>query len=327
MKEEIWHGDCLELMKDIPDKSIDMILCDLPYGTTACKWDTIIPFEPLWEQYRRIIKDNGAIVLTASQPFTSALVMSNVSSFSHQWIWEKEQGSNPLTARKMPMKNFEDVLVFYEDHRDLALIHPLRKHAEKIASYIGYSRKKLHEVFNNYRFQHFLESRNNKNFSLIQKDMYEILTEKYSLVEMDGYMTWEEMRKIDKIFDLQKRTYNPQMLEGKPYEQKSGRIGEVYGRKLEGHVTKNSGTRFPGSIVFFSRDKTKLHPTQKPVALFEYLIRTYTNEGDIVLDSCAGSGTTGIACKNLNRQFILIEKEQEYIDIINKRLSDNNNKI
>jgi site-specific DNA-methyltransferase (adenine-specific) len=238
---KIIQGDCLEVMKDIDDKSIDMILCDLPYGTTACKWDTIIPFEPLWEQYKRIIKDNGAIVLTASQPFTSALVMSNIKMFKYEWIWEKHKGTNIFNVYRMPMKVHENVCVFYN----------------------------------------------------------------------------------------KQPTYNPQKLDGFKDErrglhnkQREGVFGE---EKQLGYSEKHEpNKRFPKSIQKFSNHNQKenrFHPTQKPVALFEYLIKTYTNEGDLVLDNCAGSGTTGIACKNLNRNYILIEKETEYIQIINKRLS------
>jgi site-specific DNA-methyltransferase (adenine-specific) len=229
------QGDCLIEMQKIPDKSIDMILCDLPYGTTACKWDTIIPFEPLWEQYKRIIKDNGAIVLTASQPFTSALVMSNPDMFKYEWIWEKHQGTNPMSAKISPLKSHENILVF------------------------GYGKIK----------------------------------------------------------------YNPQMEKGTPYSgfNSDHFQSEVYGGGKSVHRENKEGSRYPKTVLRFTKDKRKrLHPTQKPVALFEYLIKTYTNEGDLVLDNCAGSGTTGVACKNLNRQFILIEKEPQYIDIINKRL-------
>jgi site-specific DNA-methyltransferase (adenine-specific) len=235
------HGDCLEEMKKIPDKSIDMILCDLPYGTTACKWDTVIPFEPLWEQYERIIKDNGAIVLTSDEPFTSQLVNSNIRNFRYKWIWDKTRGSNFQNARRMPMKSHEEILVFYK----------------------------------------------------------------------------------------KQPTYNPQYWYSKPYKTKARpRKNEIEG--LRGGSAANfcaetiseDGRRYPLSILTFPRDSSRLHPTQKPVALFEYLIKTYTNEGEIVLDNCAGSGTTAIACMNTNRNYILIEKEKKYIDIINKRIED-----
>ncbi len=231
----IYLGDCLELMKYIPDKSIDMILCDLPYGTTACKWDTIIPFEPLWEQYKRIIKDNGAVVLFGSQPFTTKLIQSNLEMFRYEWIFEKHQGTNPAMAKKQPLKAHENILVFY----------------------------KLQPV------------------------------------------------------------YCPQMGKGKPYKgYKSDKPqSEVYGGGKSVHRDNPNGTRYPKTVVKFTKDKGKrFHPTQKPVALLEYLIKTYTNEGDTVLDNCMGSGSTGVACINTNRKYIGIEKELKYFEIAKKRI-------
>ncbi len=244
MINTVLQGDCLELMKDIPDKSIDMILCYLPYGTTACKWDTIIPFEPLWEQYKRIIKDNGAIVLTASQPFTSALVMSNVKMFKYEWIWNKNKGSNIMLAKKQPLKVHENVLVFGG------------------ANYFP----QMENVVGKIRDQRL---------------------EKEKINRTDGAVTPKGAIKYAKDYDPSKK--------------------------------------YPTSIRLFTNHREKeqvFHPTQKPVPLLEYLIKTYTNEGDLVLDNCAGSGTTGVACKNTGRNYILMEKEQEYIDIINKRLVD-----
>lgn len=246
MKNQVICGDCLEVMKDIPDKSIDMILCDLPYGTTACKWDTIIPFEPLWKEYKRIIKDNGAIVLTASQPFTSTMVMSNPDMFKYELIWDKKRGYEPQLANIRPQKSHENILIFCKGK---TIYNPQKTLLDKIDKRVGSGRK------------------NNR---------------------LDGT-----------------------------------------GHNILSSITsgeKEYKDRFPLSIQFFSNanQKDKTHPTQKPVALFEYLIKTYTNEGDIVLDNCAGSGTTGMACKNLNRNYILIEKEPEYIDIINKRLTTPN---
>jgi len=241
-KKEILLGDCLELMKDIPNGSIDMILCDLPYGTTACKWDTIIPFDKLWKQYERIIKPNGAIVLTASQPFTSVLVTSNLKMFKYEWIWEKDGGSNFATVKYMPMKEHENIVVFgngkilYNEQRQ-----------ERIGSRKG---------------------------------------------------------KITKTID-------------------SGRKDSVYGTQEGGLELVVPELRCPRSIQRFTRERGE-HPTQKPVALFEYLIKTYSNEGDLILDNCAGSGTTAIACLNTNRQFIVMEKEQKYYDIILKRVGDFN---
>lgn len=237
MINSVLLGDCLELMQDIPDGSVDMILCDLPYGTTACKWDTVIPFEPLWTQYKRIIKDNGAIVLTAAQPFTSALIMSNPKMFKYDWVWDKIKGTGFLNAKRMPMRNHESILIFYK----------------------------------------------------------------------------------------KQPTYNPQKTHGHK-KKESFRAKhlqtEVYG-DMNNDYTYSSTERYPRSIQAISTDtqNSSLHPTQKPVALFEYLIKTYTNEGNTVLDNCGGSGTTGVACINTNRNYILMEKEQKYYDIILQRLN------
>lgn len=225
----ITEGDCLQVMKGIPDKSVDMILCDLPYGTTACKWDTIIPFEPLWEQYKRIIKDNGTIVLTASQPFTTDVINSARDIFRYEIIWERALSGNPFLVKKQPLKVHENVLVFY------------------------------------------------KKFG----------------------------------------TYNPQMTTGKMRNKKiTGAFKEIK------EVDNITDQYYPRSVQYHDNAdrKNKVHPTQKPVALFEDLIKTYTNEGDLVLDNCAGSGTTGVACQNLKRNFILIEQEPEYVEICKNRL-------
>ena len=217
---KIYNEECLEGMKKIPDKSIDMILCDLPYGTTACKWDAIIPFEPLWEQYERVIKDNGAIVLTASQPFTTKLIDSNIDLFRNCWVWNKKISGNPLLAKHQPLKVHEDICVFS---------------------------KKRHN-------------------------------------------------------------YYPQMRKGKMRKKGGGR-SKLFDMEMS---AKYSDEYYPISIIEFSNAKRGVHPTQKPVALFEYLIKTYTNEGETVLDNCMGSGTTAIACINTNRNYIGFELDEEY---------------
>ena len=231
---KIIHGDCLEIMPTLADKSVDMILCDLPYGTTACKWDTIIPFEPLWKQYKRLIKDKGAIVLTASQPFTSALVMSNIEWFKYEYIWDKVKATGMLNASHQPLRRHENVLIFCNGK---TIYNP-----QKIKNPKGIEKRSL------YKYQR----------------------------ENEG--------------------------------------GETVGEIKQGGVSDNyeADKLLPVSIQQFSKDNKPIHPTQKPVALFEYLIRTYTNEGDTVLDNCAGSGTTAIACLNTNRNAILIEKDESY---------------
>jgi len=246
----IYHGDCLDLMKDIPDKSIDMILCDLPYGTTACKWDTIIPFEPLWEQYKRIIKDNGAIVLFGSEPFSSKLRMSNMDMYKYDWYWikDKTKVGNFLHSKNMPLKNVETISIFSKG---------IIAHA-----------------------------------------------------------------------NANRMTYNPQGL--LPY----GKVvkGTDIGGKTNSHKFDRPSnkehyirefTNYPTCAIEFKHDwVTQLHPTQKPVLLLEYLIKTYTNEGDLVLDNCMGSGTTAVACINTGRNFIGIEKDEEYFNIAQKRVKE-----
>ena len=238
---ELLNGDCLELMKTIPDGSIDMILCDLPYGTTACKWDTIIPFEPMWEQYKRVIKDNGAVVLFGSEPFTSVLICSNLSMFKYDIVWDKVNCSSGVLAKKRPLKSHENIIVFYKNQP----------------------------------------------------------------------------------------TYNPKMTVGTKWHRcgkKDKKIASIYGQ--EGKTVERKGgsdetdLKYPKSILTVSNaDNTKrLHPTQKPVSLLEWLIKTYTNEGDTVLDNCMGSGSTGVACVNTNRKFIGIELDQKYFEIAKKRI-------
>ena len=238
----VLQGDCLELMKDIPNKSIDMVLCDLPYGTTACKWDCIIDLSLLWEQYNRVIKDNGAIVLTASQPFTTKLISSNYKMFRYEWIWSKNMGGNFLMAEKQPMKQHENVLVF---------------------------------------------SINNINYYPIKEERLE-----------------SGLKRV-----------NSSPVKGGGASEMS-----VYGERNR-TIKKYDDKRYPQTVQKFNVERG-LHPTQKPVALFEYLIKTYTNEGETVLDNCAGSGTTGIACINTDRKYILIEKDPTYYELIKNRIDN-----
>jgi site-specific DNA-methyltransferase (adenine-specific) len=234
---QLLHGDCLELMKDIPDKSIDMILCDLPYGTTSKnKWDSIIPFDSLWKAYKRIIKDKGAILLFGQPPFSSELIVSNKEMFRYEWIWQKTLPQGFLNANRMPLRATENVSVFY---------------------------KKL-------------------------------------------------------------PTYNPQMKDGKPYDKgiRKANCTTNYGNFGETIAKNKTGKRFPTNVLAFSNSNHQniFHPTQKPVVLLEYLIKTYTNEGETVLDNCMGSGSTGVACVNLNRNFVGMELEEEYFEIAKERI-------
>jgi site-specific DNA-methyltransferase (adenine-specific) len=223
---QFWNGDCLELMRNIPDGSVDMALCDLPYGTTACSWDSIIPFEPLWEQYWRVCKPNAAIVLTASQPFTSMVVASNPRQFRHAWVWNKAKAANFQQVKRHPLKVHEDVLVF----------------------------------------------------------------------------------------GTKDTLYNPQMVEGKVRAKGGYPVKHADVAVNAGAPKTVNGSYYPKSILDFSTagNKELGHPTQKPVALFEYLIRTYTNPGELVLDNTAGSGTTAVAAERTGRRWICIERDEDY---------------
>mgnify|MGYP003423568914 FL=1 len=251
-KLQLYHGDCLEVMDlMIEDKTkVDMILCDLPYGTTACKWDTIIPFEDLWERYEKLIKPNGAIVLTASQPFTSALIASNFNMFKYCWVWKKSKSSNFLQSNYQPRKIHEDICVFSKGKASYT------KNGGKMAYYP---------------------------------------------------IMWGESKATNKgqNADTALNSWN-------------GRQRDDYRIKS----TNKTGQRYPESILEFKNDNDKLHPTMKPLLLIEYLIKTYTNEGETVLDNCIGSGTTAVACQNTGRECIGIEKDKTYFDLATKRLND-----
>lgn len=241
-------GDCLERMKEIPDGSVDMVLCDLPYGTTACKWDSVIPFDLLWEQYHRVTKPNAAIVLTASQPFTTALIASNMGEFRYTWVWDKNRATNFMSAKLMPLLKTEDVCVF------------------SAASCNSMSKVKMPYIPQGIT----RIDRTVKNGKSV------------------GGMVAKDRRAV--------------FAEGKEYKQ--------------------TQTGYPSNILCFDGDQARVHPTQKPVALMEYLIKTYTNEGETILDNTMGSGTTGVACANTGRKFIGIEMDTGYYEIAEKRIAE-----
>ena len=241
--DRIYLGDCLELMNDITDKSIDCVICDLPYGTTQNKWDIVIPLDTLWKEYKRIVKPNGAIVLTSQGIFTANLIVSNLKMFKYKWVWEKSKSTNFLNAKKQPLRKHEDVCVFY----------------------------------------------------------------------------------------VKQPVYNPQMIEGEPYDKgmRKDQLSGSYGDFHSVHV-QSDGMRYPTDIIYFKTSESEgkvIHPTQKPVELIRYLIRTYTNEGDLILDNCIGSGTTAIAAIKEKRHFIGMELNKEYYDIACERIKKEQEEI
>lgn len=232
---KIINADCLDAMNYIPDKSIDCIICDLPYGTTACSWDVVIPFDKLWKQYKRIRKDNTPIVLFGSEPFSTYLRMSNIKEYKYDWIWVKNRPTGLFNAKTQPMKYFEIISVFYKDM-------PI---------------------------------------------------------------------------------YNPQMWEGIKNHKRGGEYGKSeHFKTLKFNESKDGNLKYPRNVLFFDRPHPPIHPTQKPVALLEYLIKTYSNEGDLILDNCSGSGSLAIAAYNTHRNFICIEKDEKYYNTSIKRLED-----
>lgn len=241
--ERVWlmQGDCLERMQQIPSGSVDMVLTDPPYGTTACKWDSVIPLEPMWEQLKRIIKPNGAIVLFASQPFTSILITSNIKMFKYSWVWDKVRGSNFFAAKFQPLNNSEDIVVFSTGGCNNGTSNPVPYYPQGIKS---------------------CEKGN-----------------KYG----------------------------------------GGKVGKAHGAIEKEYIQKTTG--YPFKIIKFSYEKSTMHPTQKPVALMEYLIKTYTNEDEVVLDFTAGSMSTAIACINTNRKGIMVEKDEYYFKVGSDRVS------
>jgi site-specific DNA-methyltransferase (adenine-specific) len=231
---KLYHDDCFNVFPTLEDKSIDLVLCDMPYGTTACKWDTVIDLERMWFELKRLVSPDTAIVLFSQMPFSAVLVASNLKQFKYNWVWDKSQGTGHLNAKKAPLKNHEDIQVFYH----------------------------------------------------------------------------------------KQPTYNPQFTKGTPYKTISGiSTSDNYNEQTRA-VTNNEGVRYPKTIIQFLKERRCAHPTQKPVALMEYLIKTYSNEGNVVLDFCMGSGTTGVACKNLKRSFIGIEKEENYFNIAKERIEN-----
>lgn len=326
---DLRKGDCLIESDKIESGSVDLILTDLPYGTTACSWDEIIPFDKMWEVFYRVLRPNGFIVLTASQPFTTKLIASNIDNFSHQWIWKKEQGSNPLLANKMPMKNFEDVIVFSNEptKHDTKGEHPQREYFKMVLNHIGLKKKDVINVIGQCADHCFRVD--STQYGLCTEKTYGRLIDLYNIDKMQGFVKWEVLNVENKEFraelirkfdEKNPRVYNPQMTEGKEYTSGSGFI-EHLGFKKEGGTV--SSQRYPTSIIEFATDKrNNQHPTQKPTTLLEYLIKTYSNEGMTIFDATMGSGSTGVACKNTNRNFIGIEMNDEYFKIATDRINE-----
>ena len=324
-KNILYNGDCLIESDKIESYSVDLILTDLPYGTTACSWDEIIPFEPMWKMFYRVLRPNGFIVLTASQPFTSKLVSSNINNFSHNWVWNKKRGTGHLLAKKRPMMASEDILVFSNEHsHDFTFRSPLRKYAIDLFDYIGKTKKQIFEDMQNQNVCHFMRT-GSTQFNLCTERCYNDLIRLYGIDKMNGFIEYEKL-KTDNLNWLESfpRTYNPQMRErDKPRQSKmKATENTCYGnlQTYEGEILEES---YPINIIEFDKSghsNMLHHPTQKPIELLEYLIKTYTDENMTVLDATMGSGSTGKAAFIEGFQFIGIELSEEYLDIAKDRL-------
>lgn len=297
-------------MKQIPDGSVDMILCDLPYGTIngmqidgykargagATIWDERIDTESLFVEYERMLRRNGVAILFSQEPYTAHLRSHKATNieFAYPLIWKKDHFANALIAKKAPVSYFEDISVFFKEY-DRQNLNPLRAYFAKVMEYIGAtSCKDVNKILGHRRAEHtfYIDS---MQFALCTEKTYLELIDRFEIDRMEGFKTFAECEEIERTF---KRTFN-----------------------------LPNGKRFIGNVLDFRKDYTGFHPTQKPVALLEYLIRTYTNEGDTVLDNCMGSGSTGVACVNTGRKFIGIELDKGYFDISQKRISEAQNAV
>lgn len=302
---KLMQGDCLELMKGIPDGSIDMILCDLPYGTingmqidgykargqNATAWDERIDTKTLFVEYERILRRNGVAILFSQEPYTSEIRRHNQPNieFAYPLIWKKDHFANALIAKKAPVSYFEDLTVFYKKY-DSQLLNPLREYFAAVMEYIGASScKDVNKALGHRRAEHTFYV-DTMQFALCTEKTYQELIDRFGINRMEGFKTFAECEEIERTF---KRTFN-----------------------------LSDGQKFIGNVLDFKKDYQGFHPTQKPVALLEHLVKTYTNHGEVVLDNCMGSGSTGVACVNTGRRFIGMELDQKYFDIALKRIAE-----
>ena len=322
---QLLQGDCLKLMKDIPDGSVDLILCDPPYGTTDCSWDNVLPFETLWDHYKRILRTNGIAALFAAQPFTSLLINSNRNSFRYCWYWVKNQATGFTFAKYQPMRKVEEICVFVcnvPGQSNQGKHMALREYMFTELSRSGKSRTDINKALGNYMSSHYFT--HGQQFSIPSEENWTKLQTATGCFNRSYADIRQEYEKdlggtVGVSF-----TYNPQGVKKlhnqKTKRRKKGARESVYDLgTLQKEYTPQYGN-YPKNVLYFDTERG-YHPTQKPVALLEYLVRTYTNEGDTILDNCMGSGSTGVAVKRVGgRRFIGIEQNPEYFNIAQKRI-------
>ena len=297
------HGDCLELMKHIPDGSVDLILTDPPYGTVkgagldgwknqTTQWDNVLDFELMWSEINRVLRPNGACLLFSQEPFTSNLIVSahNNVPFSYRLVWLKDHFANSLIAKKAPVNYFEDINVFFKKY-DLQGLHPLRDYAKQVMQFTGLSLKEINQKLGHRKAEHFFYV-DSTQFGLCTESTYNQLIDVFSINEMSCFKPFNELIEIDRAFS----------------------------RAFSRAFNLPHGKKYKSNVFQYKKDYDGYHPTQKPIALLEDLIKTYSNSGDMVLDFTMGSGSTGVAAKNLNRSFIGIELDEKYFEIAKERI-------
>jgi len=318
---ELHNNDCFEIFKDIKKSTIDLVVVDLPYGQTACEWDTCIDLKKMWADLKRICKQNAIYCFFCTTKFGNSLINSNPRWFRYDLVWEKSRLVGHLSANKMPLRKHEMIYIFstpnnhdLENNRNLEL----REYAAKVKKYINKPNKEIYLILGNQGVDHFFRITSTQ-FGLPTLKTYNELIDIFYINHMEGFVPYDE---IKQIWEKDSKTYNPQKTKGKPYKTKAGgkQKTHLYGKHEIIGVENKTGDRHPASIIKFNSAIKPVHTTQKPVALCEWLIKSYSNKNDLVLDFTMGSGSTGVACKNTNRKFIGIEMDKEIFKIAQKRL-------
>ena len=330
MNFKIYNDDCFNIFPKIENKSINLFLLDLPYAQTACKWDSLIDLDKMWKEIKRTMTSNAIIIFFCTTKFGVTLINSNPKWFRYDLVWEKSRKVGFLSANKMPLRKHEMIYIFCKDENEnrddieITRNKELREYAKKVFKYIGKNRDEIEKELGNKGIIHFYSK--GIQFGIPIKKNYEKLTKLYNLDKMEGYLNYEELqKKWENPPAKEKSTYNLQKIEGKPYKTKGSEIENYYrqeGVKYKIKGTENKGTRHPTSILQFNNPVKSLHRTQKPTDLLEWLIKSYSNENDIVCDFTMGSGSTGVACLNTKRQFIGIEKDKDIFKIAETRLKE-----
>jgi len=326
MDNKLFNDDCFNVFEKMDKDTVDMVLVDLPYGQTDCDWDIQIDLNEMWKELKRICKGKCQFVFFTTTKYGIDLINSNKRYFKYDLVWEKHQAVGFLSCNKMPLRAHEMIYIFNNGNIDDINIEfnlEQREYAKKVLKFIGKTSKQIERELGHRKAEHFLQRVSTSQFSLPTNKTYDELIDKYNINEMEGFIKYEDL-KSEKISSSS--IYNPQKTKGKPYKvQEGGKIkGGVYGPKIlrSKRDDTNTSERFPRSVLKYHQDGEKLHPTQKPLELCEWLIKTYSNEGDLVLDFCMGSGTTPLACKKTNRRYIGVEKDKDIFKTAEARLNE-----